>query len=337
LSLTTFQDAFDGTLPTHANLPQEIKDLLDTTSQTTNYATLIAGVFGKAIVRETSGLFTAAAYANAAAVKTALEGAYPAKIQPYNYANWLIAKESYESNIKSKFFTAPATLDVAGTTITSAQLAFFAGANGDEERENYALFVDWMTEQVLEILPFPDYIPPSGVEFEAEEDGSYVIERIRLNTLDTQTYKFGIKLTNFMSPTNPAATNSNAWTNIDGLKKEFLTLTKAATSPASLDNLIFNQINSKVGIELGELANNGTEIDDLDATTTSKFMYYASGQVAAGAQAFQSLDGGGQDQIVNYSWLSGAAVVTNYQNGNVGFGSRTDYVSIRWKGFILYR
>jgi len=79
-----------------------------------------------------------------------------------------------------------------------------------------------------------------------------------------------------------------------------------------------------------------TTLSNIDTTMDPalQFMYYASGQVAAGAQAFQSLDGGGQDQIVNYSWLSGAAVVTNYQNGNVGFGSRTDYVSIRWKGFI---
>lgn len=57
-----------------------------------------------------------------------------------------------------------------------------------------------------------------------------------------------------------------------------------------------------------------------------QFMYY-------GGTGFNTLDGGGQDQNINYNWGSGTVNFTNYQTGS-GFGGRADSVSIRWRGFI---
>lgn len=55
-----------------------------------------------------------------------------------------------------------------------------------------------------------------------------------------------------------------------------------------------------------------------------QFMYYAGGS----SGPFASLDGGGQDSVVNYAWGSGTVSIN-------GFGSRADNVSIRWKGWVL--
>ena len=58
--------------------------------------------------------------------------------------------------------------------------------------------------------------------------------------------------------------------------------------------------------------------------------YYGSGAVAGGAQAFQTLDFVAQDtgaNIANYNWASGTVTIA-------GQGSRAEYVSLRWRGWV---
>ena len=161
-------------------------------------------------------------------------------------------------------------------TVTLA-LVEFAGADAAAQKVSYNAFKDWMLARYLEVYPFPAFIPATlKVAFEAEEDGSYIIDRNRLSSFDAQTIRFGITIENFQSPTNPAATNANAWTNAAGLKKEFLTLSKTATSPQSLDNLVFNQITSKIGVEMGVAEEVGAMQADLDPVTTTEFLRVGS-------------------------------------------------------------
>jgi len=75
--------------------------------------------------------------------------------------------------------------------------------------------------------------------------------------------------------------------------------------------------------------NGATAMSDIDATMDAglRFKYYQSGGVAGGAQAFQTLQGGGIDTVVNYAWAGGTVSIS-------GFGSLADYVSVRWEGWI---
>lgn len=71
---------------------------------------------------------------------------------------------------------------------------------------------------------------------------------------------------------------------------------------------------------------------DIDSVMDQALLvyYYGSGAVAAGAQAFQTLDFVTQDvgaNIANYVWGTGTVSIS-------GQGSRSDYVSLRWRGWV---
>ena len=130
------------------------------------------------------------------------------------------------------------------------------------------------------VIPFPAYMQPAtgGVDFAAEKDGTYVIERPLTSTLDTKTLRFGLKLENFESLAAPAAAPNNSFTDTRSVKRELLTFTKGVVSPATLDNVALNTATTKIAVELGAAApaDTGTLIDDLDPATTGKFMRYTN-------------------------------------------------------------
>jgi hypothetical protein len=241
----------------------------------TEYDALKASVFSASLTQDLADKGVIELVTNETDTLVDTKTYYPPAVDQYNYTNWLAAKVAYTARVKEAFppYATAGTLPV---NLTATEQGYFASAS------EYDIWVDFVVNEFVNsnLTTLPPYLydqtaVTSEKLFKAV-DGVYVIERPRVSTLDTQTYRFGLEIHNFESATNPAATNANAWTNIDSLKKEFLTLTKTATSPATLENLTFNQVASKVGIELGEANNAGTLIDDLDSVATTKYMYYAS-------------------------------------------------------------
>ena len=272
-TLVKLQVALNARLP--ADAATAIAALFVATAET-NYDELKVILFGQQLAKTSGALFNVATD-SADNVKNAITGLHPVMTSFTTLEKWQLGKEAYENNIKAKFLIAE-TVHSDNTTgmLTQAQLDKFTGT-GAEKVTSYNAFKDFMLAQYLAIYPFPPFIPSTlKVGFEAEADGSYIIDRNRLSSFDAQTIRFGITIENFQSPTNPAATNANAWTNAAGLKKEFLTLSKTATSPQSLDNLVFNQITSKIGIEMGVAEEVGAMQADLDPVTTTEFLRVGS-------------------------------------------------------------
>jgi hypothetical protein len=128
---------------------------------------------------------------------------------------------------------------------------------------------------------YQEFLNAGSATVKAGADGVYEIEKPMASGLDSKSITFNLTIKNYESAVNPAAALNNSYLDGSGVKKEFLSFTKAVSGPGLLQNAAFNTANTKIAIELNA-AGPATDTEQTEEATPVSYTRYKAATHAVG-------------------------------------------------------